>query len=156
LLILDNTVLSNFALVDRTDLILSLAQWSCATTTAVMQEYAAGVIARGLAAAVWNDLPCFDLQPAEVTLADTLPRYLGLGERSAIALAIQQDAVLATDDVVARRVAQQQAIPVTGTLGLLVFAVRQRLLNLDEGNRLLAEMIAHGYHSPLFRLDELL
>lgn len=155
LLILDNTVLTNFALVGRSDLVFALIPRGCATTTAVMQEYAQGITSRGLAADAWQNLASLDLSPAEAALADTLPRQLGLGERSAIILAMKRHALLATDDAAARRVAQQNGVVVTGTLGLLGLAVRQNLLNLTEGNRLLAAMIAQGYRSPLTRLDDL-
>ena len=50
LVLLDNTVLTNFALVDRPDLVLDLWGPNCATTTEVMAEYQAGIIGRGLPA----------------------------------------------------------------------------------------------------------
>lgn len=155
LLILDNTVLTNFALVGRSDLVFVLTQTGCSTTTAVMQEYTQGIMSRGLAADAWQNLASLALSPAEAALADALPRYLGLGERSAIALAVKRHGLLATDDAAARRVAQQNGVGVTGTLGLLALAVRQNLLNLTEGNRLLAAMMAQGYRSPLARLNDL-
>lgn len=155
LLILDNTVLTNFALVDRADLLFSLAQTNCVTTLAIMQEYTVGITARGLDATIWRDLPLLTLLPAEEALTTALPRQLGLGERSAIAVAVQRGALLATDDAAARRIARQQGVTVTGTLGLLALAVRQSLLILTEGNDLLSAMIAQGYRSPLERLDEL-
>ena len=155
LLILDNTVLSNFALVGRADLVFALAGMSGATTTAVMQEYTMGITARGLDAAIWRDLQLLTLLPAEEALTATLPRQLGLGERSAIAVAVQRGALLATDDAAARRIARQQGVVVTGTLGLLALAVRQNVLTLAEGNELLEAMIGQGYRSPLGNLDEL-
>ena len=156
LLILDNTVLTNFALVGRADLLFSLAQTGCMTTTAVMQEYTVGITARGLDATAWRDLPLLTLLPAEEAVTAALPRQLGLGERSAIAAAVQRGALLATDDAAARRIARQQGVVVTGTLGLLALAVRQNLLTLPEANDLLSKMVAQGYRSPLEKLDELM
>ena len=56
LILLDNTVLSNFALVGRPDLVLTLWGDACATTTAVMAEYQAGMDSRGLPPDSWKDL----------------------------------------------------------------------------------------------------
>ena len=56
LVLLDNTVLTNFALVYRADLVLDLWGEAGATTQAVMAEYQAGVTARDLAAKAWEDL----------------------------------------------------------------------------------------------------
>ncbi len=47
-------------------------------------------------------------------------------------------------------------IPVSGTIGLLVRLVDLGEMTLDESNRLLARMIACGYHSPIDSLDPLL
>ena len=68
---------------------------------------------------------------------------------------MKRHALLATVDAAARRVAQQNGVVVTGTLGLLALAVRQNLLNLTEGNRLLAAMSAQCYRSPLTLLVDL-
>lgn len=156
LLILDNTVLTNFALADRPDLILALRQIDCATTPAVMAEYERGVRARGLAADAWQQLQLLPLQPEEAAFAAGLSPQLDAGERTCIAIAVQRRALLATDDAVARRTARRHGVSLTGTLGLLALIIRQNHLSLAEGNRLLAEMIALGYRSPLSRLDELL
>jgi predicted nucleic acid-binding protein len=85
LLILDNTVLTNFALIERAELVFSLRNVNCATTTAVMEEYTAGITARGLAITAWNNLPVLQLTNEETTFAATLSKPLGAGERSGIA-----------------------------------------------------------------------
>jgi len=47
-------------------------------------------------------------------------------------------------------------ITVSGTIGVLVEAVRIGILSLDEGNAMLSKMTAEGYFSPFESLDELL
>ena len=62
-ILLDNTALSNFALVERPDLILNLWSEACATTAAVLAGYRAGILSRGLPAQIWDNLPLLTLQP---------------------------------------------------------------------------------------------
>ena len=58
---------------------------------------------------------------------------LGLGEREAIALALELKATqLLVDDRVARRVADQRGLLTTGTIGILEKAAVDGLLNLPE------------------------
>ena len=44
----------------------------------------------------------------------------------------------------------------SGTLGVLVRAVKRGILSAEEGNQLLGEMIGRGYRSPYSRLESLL
>lgn len=71
--LLDNTVLTNFALVGRPDLVLNLWGADCATTPAVFAEYQVGVLSRGLPANSWDALSQLSLQPGEQAYADNLP-----------------------------------------------------------------------------------
>lgn len=97
LVLLDNTVLTNFALVDRADLVLDLWPGAC-TTPSVKAEYAAGVRAREMAPDAWQALGEIRLTPAETTSAEHLRRRLGAGERSCIAVAYHRTGLLASDD----------------------------------------------------------
>ena len=102
LILLDNTVLTNFALVDRPDLVLDLWGTNCATTTEVMVEYQAGIIGHGLPAHSWKNLTRLTLQPAEQSFADQLHSQLGSGERSCIAIAVHRQGLFVCDDAYAR------------------------------------------------------
>ena len=62
----------------------------------------------------------------------------------------------ATDDLDARRVAQRHRIPLSGSAGILVLAVRRNIVTLQEANALFARMLAAGYRAPVQRLDSLL
>lgn len=78
------------------------------------------------------------------------------GEASCLALAISRRMILVTDDLAARRLAQERNVPLTGTLGILVALVRDGQISLSEANVLLAAMIRRRYRSPVDRLDELI
>jgi len=156
LILLDNTVLTNFALVGRPNLVLDLWGADCATTTEVMAEYQAGIVGHGLPAHSWENLTQLTLQPAEQSFADQLQPQLGSGERSCIALAVYRQGLFVCDDAQARREAQRHGVTVTGTIGVLVLNVRQGKLPAAEGNALLTNMITQGYRSPVTTLDNLL
>lgn len=156
LVLLDNTVLTNFALVGRPDLVLDLWDVACATTSAVMAEYQAGVTSRGLPADIWNPVAQLPLDAGEQAFADGLPPRLGAGERSCIAVAIQRQGLFACDDATARREAQRLGLVVTGTIGILVVSIRQGRLIAAKANAVLADLIAQGYRSPVTTLDDLL
>lgn len=57
---------------------------------------------------------------------------LGRGELEAIALAEALGSALLIDDLRGRTVAQERAIPIIGTLGVLVFAGNERRIDLPE------------------------
>ena len=156
LVLLDNTALTNFALVQRPDLVLNLFGDRCATTTAVFDEYQAGIINRGLPAHSWDNLPVLTLHSAEQTFAEQLPPQLGRGERSCIAIAVHRHCLFVCDDAKARREAQRLGVAISGTIGILIMNVRRNVLTLDESNAILTNMIAHGYRSPVSKLDDLL
>jgi predicted nucleic acid-binding protein len=104
---------------------------------------------------LWADLTVTTLTEEETVLAASFSTRLGSGERSCLAAAVRRQGLLATDDLDARRIAQQQNVPLTGTLGILVLCVRRGYLSREEANGLLAEMIALGYYSPFDSLDQL-
>lgn len=71
LVVLDNTVLTNFGLVGRPDIIYDLWQAAAHTTRAVLAEYLAGVGTANLQAEAWAGLPVLDL-----TLSESLSSLL--------------------------------------------------------------------------------
>lgn len=155
LVLLDNTVLSNLAVVGQMDLVFRLWEGRVCSTSAVLDEYHEAVVAGLLPPEAWIDLPIVPLERSESAFAGTLSARLGAGERSCIAVAHNRHGVLASDDADARAVAHNDDIPVTGTVGILVLGIRRGFLSLAEGNVWLAEMIACGYRAPVVRLDEL-
>lgn len=151
--LLDNTVLSNFALAGRTDLVLRLWVETVCTTSSVRDEFGVAV-AHGLVSAdAWADLAVVTLTEEEALFAAKLPSRLGAGERTCLAVAAHRNGLLASDDLEARRAARDLEIPRTGTVGILIACVRLGYLSKNDANALLQEMIDLDYRSPVERLD---
>lgn len=153
--LLDNTVLSNLAVVSRDDLPFRLWGEVIMTSAAARSEYQDGAEAGLIPGDCWGKLPVIELTAEEGALALSLSAGLGLGERTCLAVAAQRKGMLASDDLHARRAATRLGVPITGTIGILAACVRTELLALAEANRLLEAMIAAGYRSPVISLDEL-
>ncbi len=155
-ILLDNTVLTNFALAECAELVMQLWGDDLRTTPHAMAEHQEGVALGYVPEGEWKDLPRPELKPEEEALFQQLPTSLGPGESSCLAVAFCQGGTLATDDLPARRQAGSKAVTVTGTLGILISCIRNELIDLSEGNRLLKVMIENNYHSPASSLDEYL
>ena len=154
--VLDNTVLVNFALAKRPDLALQTWPEAICTTPEVKEEYRQGVSSGVLPESAWSKLPVVELTAEEAGLAERLSAQLGAGERSCLAVALHREGLFASDDADARGEARGRDIPVTGTIGILARAVRKHFVSLKEANALLTRMIDAGYHAPVRRLDDLL
>lgn len=151
--LLDNTILTNFALISCVHLVFDL--WSAACTTPACQaEYQAGVKARDLPADAWDSLEVTPLTPVELVFADRLQPRLGVGERSCIAVAYYRSGLFASDDYDARQQAKAHGVPVTGTIGILLLSIQRQTITLAAGNVLLERLIEFSYRSPVVRLDE--
>ncbi len=153
--VLDNTVLTNFALVKRSDVVLRLWPTAC-TTPEALAEYQAGAAIGRLPLNAWSTLPIATLTETETAFGASLVHRLGAGERSCLALAHERAGIFVSDDGDARAVAQRFGVRTTGTLGILVLCVKRKWLSRKAANDLLREMIALGYRSPVDRLDSLL
>jgi predicted nucleic acid-binding protein len=153
LVLLDNTVLSNFALVRRTDLVTGIWQ-NCATTPDAWREFLAGIALNKLPAGMWAGLPILELSPAEHEFWQQLHR-MGSGEGSYPAVAYHRQAILATDDHQARRMGVQLGLEISGTVGFLLYAMHFQRIDRPNANALLQRMIAAGYRSPVNDVGEI-
>jgi predicted nucleic acid-binding protein len=156
IILLDNTVLSNFALVGRADLLQQALDQTAATTVQVLQEFQRGVDLGLLPNTDWSWLRVLTLAPQEEALYQQLCERLNEGEASCLAIAAQQKDRVLTDDRDARWIATQMQIPISGTLGLLRYLVERESLPLSAADRLLRLMIELGYRSPVESIAELL
>jgi predicted nucleic acid-binding protein len=154
LVVVDNTVLSNFAHIERPEL-LHQAFADLATTPAVMTELATGEQLGRVPAVDWSWLSMVTLTAEEQTRVDTLHETLGLGEAECIAVAKERGELVLTDDRDARKVARSLDVAVSGTLGALMNLVRQGILTIAKADELLETMKQHGYHSPISSLSDL-
>ena len=155
ILLLDNTILSNFGQVRRPDVLFDLWSTVMATTLPVMEEYQNGVISRSLAVHAWENVAVLEPTVGEIAFAGQLPGDLGDGERSCLAIAIPRKGWIASDDLKARLVANQYGIGVTGTIGAFKEALKHQILDLRTANTLLKKMIAAGYRSPVLDFGKL-
>jgi len=156
LTLLDNTVLSNFAVVSSIKLLQQAFESALVTTDVVMTEFEAGVARGRLPETDLSWLTVLTLTQSENALCKQLLRRLNAGEASCLAVAAQRQGRIFTDDQDARRIAAQMRIPISGTLGLLVFLVEKKNVTLGEANSLLQAMIHSGYRTPLNILDSLI
>lgn len=155
ILLLDNTVLSNFALVGRITLLPDALGSQIATTSQVINEYQNGVDKGILPATSWDWLEIIDLSQEEMSLFQGYLKRVNAGEASCLAAAAHRNGRILTDDRDARKLAAQLNIPVSGTLGILLRLVHTNTMREQEANQLLAEMIAKGYRSPITQLGSL-
>lgn len=161
-IVFDCCVLSNFCAAESLALIRDLYAGRACITTFVAAENLRGIQRshRGLAAvrvAVGEGwLKEVALSAAEETrLFETLSVSLGLGEASSIAVARQRDLVFACDDKAARREAALAGVRLTGTIGILLRAVKERLVSRKEADARLARMIQAGFYAPIRSLGDL-
>lgn len=153
--ILDNTVLTNFALVKHTAVVLRLWPTAC-TTAETMDEYQHGASLGRVPTQAWSQLSIVSLSETERSLAASLSSRLGAGERTCLAVVHERHGLFVSDDLDARLAAQRLGLRITGTLGVLALSVKRKLLSRKAANDALTTMIASGYRSPLDRLDSLL
>jgi predicted nucleic acid-binding protein len=165
--LLDGTVLSNFAALGRLDLLAQSFE-EAFIVTAVLEEVARGIQqGYGFLTAIEQQIESSNadgwLRMARVeadeeqVLLEGMPPKLGAGEAMSLAIAKVRGWTVFTDDAAARAVARQLGIAVGGTLGVLRRLIEFQVLTVDEANRLLARMIDEaGYRSPITDLGPLL
>jgi len=161
-IVFDTCVISNFALAGA----LGIPERLC-RDRAYITEFVAAEILRGIqsgharleavpkaARAGW--LKETGLRSGqEKGLFETLSVSLGLGEASSIAVAKRRGFRFASDDRVARAEAARLGVPLTGTLGILVKAVRRGVCDLRTADAYLGKMIEAGFFSPVRSLREI-
>lgn len=162
----NTTVISNFASVGRLDLLRQLFG-EVYLSTEVYAEIQDGVAEghtfyagiethiRPLAPDGWLHLIALTGE-AEFRLFGQLLDSLHRGEASSLSIAVQRGWAFFSDDARARQVGRDLHVPVSGTLGVLLRAVKKQLLPLADANALLDQMIRAGYRSPYTNLAELI
>jgi hypothetical protein len=162
-IIFDNCVLTNFALSDSFYVIKHLYANTSYITDLVMAENIRGIIKghrklaniREAVREGWLREITLD-RIEEKNLFESLCVSLGFGEASAIAAAKSRVLVFACDDKAARREAELLGVRLTGTGGILVKAVRRKLIKRRRADEILRRMIACGFYSPINSIKEVL
>lgn len=161
-IILNTTVLSNFASVGELDLIKRL--FGVAYTTHEVHEEILRGISRG-----YQYLEDVDHEMSfdetgwlrvvairshtEHQSMNNLLKCLGMGESSCIAIAKSRTMIFMSDDRIARRIANEMGVSISGTIGVLVRCVDKDIIPFSEGDDILAEMMRKGYMSPVDSLE---
>jgi predicted nucleic acid-binding protein len=161
-IVVNATVLSNLARVDR----ISILQELFGQITVPMQVYEE--ILRGIEAGYTFLKPAdeiaeeenwISLEPLkgkkERRLFKELLERVGYGEAAGIAMAKERDLLFSSDDKVARRVAKENGVEISGTLGILQIAIEEGKLLVEEADEVLQEMNKGGYRSPIQSMKEL-
>jgi predicted nucleic acid-binding protein len=154
----DASVLINFCAVRRLDLLVTTCDPPRYVLTDVLEEelepgcrtQVDELIARGEFASASLETDEELRQWARYTLR------LDHGESATLAAAMERGWSVAVDERAGRRIAEGDlgAERLTGTVGILTSAVERAQITIDEGDRLLAEMIDAGYWSPVASLRE--
>jgi predicted nucleic acid-binding protein len=159
---IDSVSLSNFAQAHQLDLLLRrYPAGRLCVTAQVVDELLNGIQAGYkalksiLPALERGDIGQILLSVPEFRRYRDLLSTLGAGEASLIALAEKRRGTVVTDDRHARSLCRDLHIPVTGTLGILKAACGERMLTGVEADKILADMIRHGFYSPVRKLAEL-
>jgi predicted nucleic acid-binding protein len=153
LVLLDTTILTNFARVGLTQVINELWGEDVCTTVDALHEYQVGISTAGLPPLAWKQLKLVILSSEEEALASTMSSRLGVGERSCLAVAILRSSMLATEDKPARNAAKHYGLQVIGTIGILHRCAKHGFLSQSEAQTFLEKMIHAGYYSPVLKLD---
>jgi hypothetical protein len=88
----------------------------------------------------------------ELTAFRSLAPHLDTGEASCLAIARHRGWAFLSDDKLARKRAHAWQIQLSGTLGVLVQAVKRHPITAGAGDQLLQAMIQRGYRSPYHTL----
>lgn len=81
---------------------------------------------------------------------------LGRGEAAGIAMAEEQHLTFFSDDKVARNIARDRRVKISGTIGILKVAVEEYKISINEADVVLRKMIQGGYRSPIRSIKEVL
>jgi predicted nucleic acid-binding protein len=148
--------MSNFALVQRPDLLHAAFGDEVATPQQVFDELIAGVQRGRLPDVDWSWLPVWELETAETLRFRQLLSRLNAGEAACLAIAVHRGCRIVTDDRDAREYAHHLRVPLSGTLGVLVRLVDIGVLDPKKADTLLSRMMAAGYRSPVATLQDIL
>lgn len=156
---LDTTVLSNFASTDSIGFLVALLD-SPAVAPAVRDEINQGRDVEhdyldAAADALGERIPVVDVSPGAES-GDIHDR-LDAGEAESLLGAIEHDGTLATDDLAARRLADERSVPVTGSIGLLVVGVERGHADRETADSWLETWRdERGYYAPVDSVGDVL
>jgi predicted nucleic acid-binding protein len=150
----DTTVLSNFAHIERPDLLRALFI-PLLVPPSVLEELKEGERRALIPKCSWDWLDMVVPTASEKAFAGELMRSVGPGEAEGIAVAKSRDLLILTDDLDARQLAESLGLELSGTLGCLRGLVKRSILDVSAADLFLARMRKTGYRSPVRSLRDL-
>ena len=154
--VLNTTVLSNFAQVDRVELLLNLPR--LVTVAAVRTELEEGTethpYLEHALAVLGEEIPVLTPSSPTEAVEEKLLQTLDPGEAQALAIAAVADGTIITDDGDARTTAKQRDVGVTGSIGLLVRFVEDGHISAATADEYLKRWVNEaGFRSPTRDFD---
>jgi predicted nucleic acid-binding protein len=160
-LISNNTVLSNFAVVNKLHL-LKDAYEKIFISLEVYEEIDGGIRHKHLFQKRTKQLAdsgewllVTGLEGNEEDLYNKLITQLHPGEASCLAIAINRKWAFMSDDKDARTLASFHKVPLSGTIGVFRYLIKKNFISTKEANDLLEQMIDDGYYSPVPRIEDI-
>ena len=153
--VLDNTVMSNFGLIERVEWLQRLGGKNFLTTREAWGELKVGIEKGAIPNSNWAWLDVVALTKAEREEIDKLVPPLDLGEATCIVVAYQRGYGVLTDDRVGRQYARLIGVSLSGTVGILKLLADTGIVTLREADEALEQMIVLGYYSPVDSLKQL-
>ncbi len=158
--VFDTTVLINFGQAGAFDILRQLY----ADRAVVVEEVIAETLNRRSRLALRRALRdkwirSYTLEtPEELRWLGTFLERLHIGEAASLAVAKVHQWRFASDDRVARKIAERELPPgsVFGSIGILVKAVEAAVCTVERADKLHAAMLAAGYRSPVLSIREIL
>lgn len=162
-IVFDNCVLSNFVLSDSLVIIKRLYARVSYITEFVAAENIKGILKgygklisiREAVTEGWLKQTPLKTEE-ERKIFESLSVSMGFGEASGIAVAKTRGFVFACDDRAARREASLLGVRLTGTIGILIKAVKNNLIAYKEADNILKAMVSYGFYSPVNSMKEVL
>lgn len=157
--VIDTTVLSNFAYLERLDLVVTLPR--VCTVPAVRSELSNGVATYDYLQLalrhLGEEIPVVSIDDQVRERAQRWRESLDPGEAEVFAIAQEFDGVVVTDDGPARTMAREIGLPVTGTIGILVQTVESGTVEVGTADRWLKQLIDEtAFRAPSREFDRYL
>ena len=155
----DATVISNFASTSSVEFLVHLLE-APIVVPAVRDEIERGVkhgheYLTSAVEAFDNGLAVSDVPP-EIGRV-TLHERLDPGETEALRGAVERNGTIATDDLVARRLATELDVSVTGSVGLLVLGIKREHIDSETADEWIdIWRTERGYYAPVESVTELI
>lgn len=150
-IVLDTTAPSNFAYIDRMNLLEELPR--VCTVPEVRRELRSGAdshpyLQRALES-IGDTIPTIEIDESINKKATELETRLDPGEAEAFAVAALKNGTLVTDDGPARTLARSNNITVTGSIGVLMIAVETNRITEAKADHWLKQWIDEtDYRAP--------